>query len=111
MKLSDLDLPDKKDVCSVCSKPKSAFWHEPHCNFEGDPKPHKFISIKTAVKRERRRAEEAALEGCPDPQAFVDAVRELQARQVPGMDFSKAAQIVLDLKSTESLSWLKAAKE
>jgi len=75
--LDDLDLPDKKDTCYICRKPKIAFWHEPGCHPEVVPSPHKFVSITTNAKRERRMAETQALAGCPDPLAFVEAVRTL----------------------------------
>lgn len=47
-----------------------------------------------------------ALAGCPDPQAFVNAVKKYRNRKVPGADFKASAQFVFDLMIDEDFAWL-----
>lgn len=119
MKLEDLNLPLKKDTCYRCRKPKNAFWHAPGCHPDTTPRPHKFASITTDEKRERRREESEALKGCPDPQAFVDAVQKVVEAQkeaeiyvYDGQSYRDIMNRALDkFSEDQALAWLREDKK
>ena len=51
-----------------------------------------------------------ALSGCPDPGAFVEAMRAYANRKVSGSDRSEWGQFIIDFQRDPAFAWIREGK-